>query len=260
MKTITAKDKTIKLYDSIDEMPIVNFQKYNKCVLIDAGLGSDVDSVDTHIVNIAKYINKDDKANAIQELQNLRQNMHMIVSKVSPKHMAFAALIHSINGVEQKDLSDSRLQEILEELQEVPHGFIIDLLEWLKKKLSTELETYFPSEFESVKEKEAYGKLKERTILQLQEIAENVDNSQRIAELSEFLFNLRKPKIFTGKESVEIKYDKQFESACMLISQKTSMDAKKMTTLQFYNTIDNIYKQSEAERKALKGNKSPKRT
>lgn len=258
MKTVTIKDKTIKLYDSIDEMPIVNFQKYNKCILIDTGLGSDVDSVDAHIVNIAKYVNKGDKANAIQELQNMRQNMHMIVSKVSPKYMAFAALIYSIDGIEQKDLSDSRLQEIIEELQEVPHGFIIDLLSWLKKKLSAELETYFPSEFESAKEKEAYSKLKERIILQLQEIAEETDNSQKIAELNEFLFSLHKPKVFTGKESIEIKYDKQFENACMLISQKTSMDAKKMTTLQFYNTIDNIYKQSEAERKALKSNKPKK--
>ena len=259
MRTVTIKDKTLKLYDSIDEMPIINFQKYNKCVLIDTGLGSDIDSVDSHIVNIAKYINKGDKVNAIQELQNMRQNMHMIVSKVSPKYMAFAALIHSINGVEQKDLSDSHLQEIIEELQEVPHGLIIDLLEWLKKKLSIELETYFPSEFESAKEKEVYNKLKEKTILQLQEIAEETDNSQKIAEISDFLFSLHKPKVFIGKESVEIKYDKQFESACMLISQKTNMDAKKMTTLQFYNAIDNIYRQSEAERKALKGNK-PKRS
>ena len=90
MKTVFIKDKKIKLYDSIDEMPIVNFQKYNKCVLIDSGLGSDVDSIDSHIVNIAKYINKGDKKNAMQELQNMRQNMHMVVSNVSPKNLAFA--------------------------------------------------------------------------------------------------------------------------------------------------------------------------
>ena len=65
MKTVFIKDKKIKLYDSIDEMPIVNFQKYNKCILIDSGLGSDVDSIDSHIVNIAKYINKGDKKNDI---------------------------------------------------------------------------------------------------------------------------------------------------------------------------------------------------
>ena len=50
MKTISLANRTIKLYDSIDEMPIENFQRYNKYIIIDAGLGSDIDSVDEHIV------------------------------------------------------------------------------------------------------------------------------------------------------------------------------------------------------------------
>lgn len=255
MKTVIIKNHKIKLYDSIDELPIVNFQKYNKCILIDSGLGSDVDSIDGHIVNIAKYINSGDKAKALQELQNMRQNMHMVVSKVSPKHMAFAALIHSIDGKEQKDLSDSHLQELVDKLSEVPHGMLTDILTGLKKKLSAELETYFPSEFDSAKEKEAYSKLKARTLLQLQEIVEDVNNSSAIAELDEFLFSLHKPKNFNGKESEEIKYDKQFESACMVISQKANMNGKKMTVLEFYNTLTNISEQLKAEKKAYKRNK-----
>ena len=93
MKTVFIKGKKIQLYDSIDEMPIVNFQKYNKCVLIDSGLGSDIDSIDNHIVDIAKYVKNGDTKNALQELQNMRQTMHMIVSGVSPKNLALAALI-----------------------------------------------------------------------------------------------------------------------------------------------------------------------
>lgn len=255
MKTVVIKNKIIKLYDSIDEMPIVNFQKYNKCLLIDSGLGSDADSIDKHIVNIAKYINKEDKKNAIQELQNMRQNMYMIVNNVSPKNLAFAALIHSIDGKEQKDLSDEHLQELVDELGEMPYNIFIDLLSKLKKKLSSELETYFPYEFDSAKEKEAYASLKARTLLQLQELIEDKDNAEQIAEIEEFLFSMHKPKIFTGKDSEEIKYDKQFESACMIISQKAGMDAKKMTVLEFYNTLINIQKQIENEKKAY-SNKS----
>lgn len=258
MKTVIIGNKKIKLYDSIDEMPIVNFQKYNKCILIDSGLGSDVDSIDSHIVNIAKYINKGDKKNAMQELQNMRQNMHMVVSGVSPKNLAFAALIHSINDKEQKDLSDNHLQELIDELGEIPYSLFINLFNELKKKLSTELELYFPNEFDSAKEKEAYTKLKARTLLQLQEIIEDKNYSEQIAELDEFLFNLHKPKNFIGKESEEIKYDKQFESACMVISQKTGMNAKQMTVLEFYNTLANIQKQTEAEKKAYKMH-NPKR-
>lgn len=40
-KIVLAKHK-VELYDSIDELPIVRFHKYNKMLLIDAGVGSDL--------------------------------------------------------------------------------------------------------------------------------------------------------------------------------------------------------------------------
>lgn len=135
MKTVDINNHTIKLYDSIDELPIINFQKYNKCLLIDSGIGSNIDSVDSHIINIAKFINSNNKKQAIDELQNLRQNLHMIVCNVSPKYLAFAALIYSIDGKEQKDLSDSNLSEIISNLNEIKHSFLINLLNDFKKKL-----------------------------------------------------------------------------------------------------------------------------
>lgn len=255
MKVVTIKGHTVKLYDSIDELPIVNFQKYNKCILIDSGLGSDIDSVDSHIVNIAKFINSDNKKQALLELQNMRQNLYMIVSNVSPKNLAFAALIHSIDGEEQKDLSDTHLQELIDIINESEQSVLSSILLGLKKKLSTELEIYFPSEFDSAKEKEAYSKLKMKLILQLQEVAEDIEKASEIAEIDKFLFSLHKPKNFTGKESEEVKYGKQFESACMIISQKTGMNAKSMTVLEFYNTLSNLQKQAEAEKKAYRRNK-----
>lgn len=250
MKTIEANNKIIKLYDSIDEMPIANFQKYNKCVLIDSGIGSDIDSVDSHIVKIAKLVNSGNNARAMQELQNMRQNMHMIVQNVSPKYMAFAALVHSIDGVVVTDLSDSNLVEIINSISSVKASIVDNILEWLKKKLQTELETYFPAEFDSAKEKETYNRLKQRTVLVLQGIAEDIDTSDEVAAIDEFLFSLYKPQQFTGKDSAEIRYDKQFEGACLVISQKTNMDARKMTVLQFYTALDNVSKQIEAEKKA----------
>ena len=59
MKTVKINNHELKLYDSIDEMPIVNFQKYNKYIIVDSGLGSDIDSVDEHLVNLAKLIKSD---------------------------------------------------------------------------------------------------------------------------------------------------------------------------------------------------------
>lgn len=252
MKNLLINKKIVRVYDSIDEMPIVNFQKYNKYLLIDSGIGSDADDIDAHIVKIAKFIKANNNKKALQELQNMRQNMYMVNSEISPKYLAFAALIHSIDGKEVNDLSDDGLKKLLQDLNDVKHSKVIDFLLWLKKKVTSELETYFPGDFVSPKEKEAYDKLKNRTLLVLDSIINDTDNTEQIELIDTMMLNMHTPKAFIGTGSIEIKYDKQFESTCILIAQKTSMDARKMTVLQFYNAIDNIKAQAEAESKSVK--------
>lgn len=255
MKTIYVNSLKIKLYTDIDELPIANFQKYNKFLLIDSGVGSDVDDVDTHIVRIARFIANKDSEKAMQELQNLRQNLYMISGEISPKHLAFTALIHSINDKELTDLSDSNLKDILTQINKVKRSSLIKWLVDIKKKLETELELYFPEDFVDVKEKGTCDKIKARILLQLDSMIRKNNNSQQIKEIDDFLFKLYKPKVFVGEKSAEIAYDKSFESACLLIAQKSSLDPKKMTTLQFYSALNNIKKQLEAETKSYKSNK-----
>lgn len=255
MKNLTVNKKTVRVYDSIDEMPIINFQKYNKYLLIDSGIGSDVDDIDAHIARIAKFIKSNNAKKALQELQNMRQNMYMVNSEISPKYLAFAALIHSIDGEEVNDLSDDGLKNVLAKLKEIKHSKIIDFLVWLKKKVTAELEMYFPGDFVNPKEKDAYDKLKQRTLFVLDSMINGTDNSEQIETIDIIMLNMHSPKSYIGSESVEIKYDKQFESTCLLIAQKTNMDAKKMTVLQFYNAVDNIKQQLEAESKSVKRHK-----
>ena len=250
MKNLIVNKKVVRVYDSIDEMPIVNFQKYNKYLLIDSGIGSDADDIDAHITRVAKFIKSNNAKKALQELQNMRQNMYMVNSEISPKYLAFAALIYSVDGKEVNDLSDDGLKKLLQDLKDIKHSKVIDFLLWLKKKVTSELETYFPGDFVNPKEKEAYDKLKNRTLLVLDSI-----NTEQIELIDTMMLNMHTPKVFIGSESVEVKYDKQFESTCLLIAQKTNMDAKKMTVLQFYNAVDNIKQQLEAESKSVKRHK-----
>lgn len=255
MKNLHINSRIVCVYDSIDEMPIVNFQKYNKFLLIDSGIGSDVDDIDSHITKIAKYINSNNTESAIRELQNMRQNLYMINSKISPKYLAFAALIHSIDGVKITDLSDDNLKKILDELNTVKHFKIIDILAKIKKKVETELEIYFPNEFVDIKEKEVYDKLKKRVALVLDTIIYDNDNTKEISAIDALIFGMYKPNIFIGCDSIEVKYDKQFENACLLISQKVNINAKTMSVLEFYNALENIKKQLEQESKGLTSNR-----
>lgn len=202
MKNLTVNKKTVRVYDSIDEMPIINFQKYNKYLLIDSGIGSDVDDIDAHITRIAKFIKSNNAKKALHELQNMRQSMYMVNSEISPKYLAFAALIHSIDGEEVNDLSDDGLKNVLARLKEIKHSKIIDFLVWLKKKVTTELEIYFPGDFVSPKEKDAYDKLKQRTLFVLDSMINGTDNSEQIETIDIVMLNMHSPKSYIWSESV----------------------------------------------------------
>lgn len=134
MITTTINKNELKLYDSIDNMPIVNFQMFNRFLLIDSGIGSEFADIDVHITKIAKFINTDKKL-ALQELQNMRQLMYMISQGINPKHMSFACFIHSINGESFTDLTDSGINTVISKINKAPKSVFSALLEDLKKKL-----------------------------------------------------------------------------------------------------------------------------
>lgn len=134
MKTDTIGGRKVTYYEGIDELPIVNYQKFNKYLLIDSGIGSDVNDIDAHIVRIARLI-KSSPDKAMVELDNMRSNLFMAVSGISPKMMAFAALIHDIDGDIVQDLSDESAKKIIALLSKERFSVIRDLCESLKKKI-----------------------------------------------------------------------------------------------------------------------------
>lgn len=46
MKNVPIKGMNVELYDSIEDLPIMRFHKYNKMLLVDAGVGSDLSDFD----------------------------------------------------------------------------------------------------------------------------------------------------------------------------------------------------------------------
>lgn len=49
MKHIQLDNLNIELYENIEDLPIGRFHKFNKMLLIDAGVGSDIHDFDIHI-------------------------------------------------------------------------------------------------------------------------------------------------------------------------------------------------------------------
>ena len=49
MKDIKIGKHKLKIYDSIEELPIVRHHKFNKLMLIDAHIGSELSDFDNHL-------------------------------------------------------------------------------------------------------------------------------------------------------------------------------------------------------------------
>lgn len=252
MKTININNHVIKLYDSIDELPIVNFQKYNKYILIESGVGADIDAIGRHTTKIAELIKVDAKEKALIELQNLQQSMLFIMNDISPKYMAFTSFIVSIDEKPITDYSDTALLDILKLLQQHPHSLIDKIFEELKKKIDYELSLYFPDMFGQQTDTELVILISKRASLLLDSINSGANVEKQLAEIDRRILAKYRPHIFFGPKSIEIKLDKQFEVSCAIIGQKTGLNARNMSTLQYYTTISHINEIAKAEQKSLK--------
>lgn len=241
MKDIKIGKHKLKVFDSIEDLPIVRHHKFSKLVLIDAHIGSDISGFDAHAERIVRYIKANKPELAEKELLNLRQNIFMVQTETSPKHLAFAALVHSIDGKEVTDLSDESLRRVLAEISDVSVSELDKVLEECKKKLDLELQVYFPRLFDSADVKEYYDKLKRRTVLLLDQLEKGEDfteeEQEELEHLTDEILLFSEPQIFSGSASVEVQQDKQFENACLAISQHTHADAKKFTVLEYYNAL-----------------------
>lgn len=133
------------MYTSITEIPIGNFQDYNRFIAIEAGIGSTMEDVDNHLGRIYQYVKKNDRKNLLVELQNYRQNLAFVVSKTSPGMLAFGPLVAKVNGKEWEDRSEEGYNRLLSLLASkgFPYGLISKAVAVVKKNLSLKRITIF---------------------------------------------------------------------------------------------------------------------
>ena len=181
--------------------------------------------------------------------------MYFVQSEVSPRYLAFAVLVKSIDGTPCDDLSDDGLQKIISLFSNVPHSEITSQLETVKKKIDDELRLYFPRLFDDAQVKEYYDKLKQRTIAVLRTIIDGratEEDAKEIDDITGELITYFNPQEYSGSDGVEIKQDRQFENMCLLLSQNLHVDPKKFTVLEYYNAFEYIKEQAKKANKLKK--------
>ena len=240
MREVELNKKKVKIYDSIEELPIERFHKYNKYYLIDTCLGSDISDIDMHIQRAIQFIGSQ-KEKAVTELENLRRGLHLINETINSKHLAYGVLIAEIDGVRMDDLSDEGIRRTLEKINDVPKGVLDRLMELVKKKIDTELSTYFPAQFDDARQKEALEQVRKRTLLVLDGIMSGVE-SDDIKMIDDYLLTFINPRPFYGSNNAEVLYDKQFNEMNILLQNEIHTDYKKTSVLEYYSAFDYLKK------------------
>lgn len=126
----------VELYASIEELPVERFFTFNRMLMIDSGIGGDFEAVDGHISKAIGLMTAGKIEESRQELVNMRNNVFFIFENLNPRYLAYAAMVKSIDGREQTDLTDEALREMIKTFSRwgATKGFLDQAIEALKKK------------------------------------------------------------------------------------------------------------------------------
>lgn len=245
MNTIKVGNHTVTVYEGIDEMPIVRYQKFNRLMLIESGVGSTIEELDTHLQRAIVYCMTQPE-HTYNELMNLRQCFNMASNGVHPGMMAFAAFVKSVDGVEYPvNASDSDLKAIFDSLSDATINELSEPFQKVKKKIEAEVSVYFPRMADDPLIKQYYDIKLSLIKAKLDKLVNNVDNSEAVKEIEDKLLTFFPPRIFYGTDSVEIKTDKEFQEMCLVITQNMHINAREMSVSEFYTAFEMIKRQAK---------------
>lgn len=73
------------------------------------------------------------------------------------------------------------------------------------------------------------------------------DRAEQIARVEAALLSLIPPREYSGGTGLEVEMVKAYERACAIMSQHVSQNPKRLTVLEFYETLGTLKKETHAK-------------
>ncbi len=126
----------IEFFDSIHNLPILRFQRFNKYQMQASEIGSTFEDYDHRTQKAIQFLKKDMNAEAAQELENRRQTVFNAYNEFSPQLKSLAILVKRINNKEYTTFAPDDLDRCLKHLDKIGLGQNVSLesLQKVKKK------------------------------------------------------------------------------------------------------------------------------
>ena len=126
----------IVYFNSAHDLGPRRYQKYNKYEMIAMGVGETIEDHEKRQAKAIGYARIEDTKSLLVELSNQHQCVYNALQEYSPSNMAFAVMVHSIDGKVYDRYDESALDEIIDNLERVgfTKGMLLEALRDVKKK------------------------------------------------------------------------------------------------------------------------------
>ena len=133
---VEIKGHKIEVFDSIQDLGILRFQKFNKYQMQSNEVGNTFDDYDARTQKALAFLHKGMTNEAIQELSNRRLTVFNAYNEYSPIGQAFAVMVKRIDDKYYKGITSDEIDEVLEHLEKIGLGHIksMETLIEVKKK------------------------------------------------------------------------------------------------------------------------------
>lgn len=140
---------TIEMFDSVHNMPILRFRRWNKYAMQSSEIGSEFQDFSNRLTKINQLIRKDLKQEALNEIENARMTVYNAIQEFSPRTRAFAIFVKSINGKQYEDYSPESLDDCIKHLSKlgITDKEAVEKLQEVKKKSNWNLLFTFQKSF-----------------------------------------------------------------------------------------------------------------
>lgn len=243
----TVAGHKLVFYDSVEDLPIVQFHRYSKFLLVESGVGDNINDIDRHITKIFNFFG--DRKKMQQELLNLRQCLYVIATEQDIHNKATLCLVRSVDGKVWEDFSDSGLDELYKLVNKASVKELDTIAAQVREAIDENLIQYFPKVFEDSTQKNYTDLLRKRALLQVTSIVNGEDNESEIKQVEQSIYRMQNPKGYMGQDSEEVRFDKQFEDMCLLMAKEFGGGIKKYTTMEFYTAFERLTRQYNEAKK-----------
>lgn len=139
MLELTKGDHKIRLYASAEELPIKRYSKFQKYALIESGIGADIAAIGKHFGKLFEFLTFKMQEESLSEAKNLYYTFFSMLEELNVPGLAFACLVHSIDGEPLTDLTEENLLRVVETLSGfgISQKDVAEGNERLKKKSMT---------------------------------------------------------------------------------------------------------------------------